>query len=163
MARGRKKKEKVERTIKLNANEFRKAVAEASRLKEQAASYNGFHGQHVKNYVERAGFSRQAFAVISKMDRLGDDLKRQSLMDEIVMGFELMGWNDQGNLFDRVQTKIENDVVDDEDQPAPTTGMKQDGLSMEEAERAFKKTQHLAPKPDALSALAADPDAALTH
>lgn len=163
MARGRKKKEKVERVIKIKPSEFRAAVNEASRLKEQSASYSGFHGRHVKTFVERTGFSRQAFAVISKMEKLGDDLKRQSLMDEIIMGFELMGWNDQGSLFGRVSAKLENDVEkeeDDGDEEPEAEGLKQDGLPLDEAREKFEAARKAnPPKSDALSALAGEESA----
>ncbi|MDZ5448908.1 hypothetical protein [Labrys sp. ZIDIC5] len=174
MARGRKKKEKVERVIKIKPSEFRAAINEASRLKEQSSSYSGFHGRHVKTFVERTGFSRHAFAVISKMEKLGDDLKRQSLMDEIIMGFDLMGWNDQGNLFDRVTAKLENDVEkeegeseEDEDVDVRPSFL-QNAMPLDEAKEKFDAALEVAEakkavaakakaaKPDALSALTAE-------
>ncbi|MGJ4855549.1 hypothetical protein ACN6KF_001495 [Labrys sp. La1] len=175
MARGRKKKEKVERVIKIKPSEFRAAINEASRLKEQSASYSGFHGRHVKTFVERTGFSRHAFAVISKMEKLGDDLKRQSLMDEIIMGFDLMGWNDQGTLFDRVTAKLENDVEkeegdSEEDDADLRPPFMQNAMPLEEAKEKFDAAHEVSeakkavaakaaakPKPaDALSALAGE-------
>lgn len=162
MARGRRKKEHVERTIKMNAGDFRKAVEEAHRLKDQTASYSGFLGQHTKAFVEKTGYSRQAFAFMVKLERLGDDLKRQSLMDEIVMGFEMMGWNDQGNLFDRVKTRMDNQIEPDKDEAdeedVRPAFLKQNSMPLDEAEAAFEKTAHLAPQPDALSALAGEDD-----
>lgn len=163
MARGRKKKEKVERVIKIKPSEFRAAINEASRLKEQSASYSGFHGRHVKTFVERTGFSRHAFAVISKMEKLGDDLKRQSLMDEIIMGFDLMGWNDQGNLFDRVTAKLENDVekedgegddeadADDKDLRPPFL---QNAMPLDEAKEKFDAAHEVAEAKKAVAAKA---------
>ncbi|MFC2248776.1 hypothetical protein ACETRX_04045 [Labrys portucalensis] len=174
MARGRKKKEKVERVIKIKPSEFRAAVNEASRLKEQSASYSGFHGRHVKTFVERTGFSQHAFAVISKMEKLGDDLKRQSLMDEIIMGFDLMGWNDQGTLFDRVTAKLENDVEkeegegdDDADDKDLRPPFLQNAMPLEEAKEKFDAALEVAEAKKAVAAKAvskskpADPLSAL--
>lgn len=161
MARGRKKKEKVQRVIKIKPSEFRSAVNEASRLKEQASSYSGFHGRHVKTFVERTGFSQHAFAVISKMEKLGDDLKRQSLMDEIIMGFDLMGWNDQGTLFDRVTAKLENDVEkeegeseDDDDKDLRPSFM-QNAMPLDEAKEKFDAAHEVAEAKKSVAAKAA--------
>lgn len=173
MARGRKRKVSPERVIKMKSGELKAAIVEAARLKDQAKTYTGLHGSHVKNFTERTAYSSQAFAVLLKMERLGDDLKRRSLMDEIVMGFDLMGWNDQGDLFDRVQERLasrveaeQDDPDDDADQPtdpdaiaageAGVAPLKQDGMPLVEAEKAFKRNARKAPAPDALSSLAGD-------
>ncbi|WP_448952162.1 hypothetical protein [Labrys neptuniae] len=160
MARGRKKKQRVERVIKIKRSEIREFFSEQSRLKDQQASYTGTAGRDARTFKDRTGLSPIALGFIGKLDRLGDDLKRQSTMDEVIFLFDAMGWNDQGNLFDRATTKIENDLVDDEEEPAetPTEGLKQDGLPLDEAKQKFEAAAKAnPPKPvagDALTALA---------
>lgn len=170
MARGRKKKETVERVIKFTASEFKGSIVEAARLKDQASSYSGFHGEHVKRFTEKTGFSRGAYAFLLKLHRLGDPLKQQSLMDEVVMGFDLLGMNDQGTLFDRVQDRKERDVVD-EDQKDLRPPFLQNSIPLDEAEKKFDAANEVAaakaavaakakkPKEaDVFSRIAADPD-----
>lgn len=161
MARGRKKKETVERVIKFTAGEFKKSIEEAARLKDQASSYAGFHGEHVKRFTEKTGFSRQAYAFLLKLHRLNDPLKQQSMMDEVVMGFELLGFNDQGNLFDRVQDRMERDVSEEpEEEEDLRPPFMRNAKPLDEAEKAFgeKKVKPSKPKKDALSALSGRED-----
>jgi hypothetical protein len=173
MARGRKKKERVERTVRMKASELRKAMEESTRLRDQQSSYGGFLGNHVKNFTERTGYSRPAFAFIAKLHRLGDDMKRQQLIREVLMGVELMGWSDQGDLFDNIQSHIdehaERDSGEEEDgEPDPAEA---EAAQVEANVTALKRgIRTPAPrKPDSLSALtssdmrADDEDAPTSH
>jgi len=170
MARGRKKREVVETVTKLTAGDLKKFLEEADRLKTHASDYSGMLGQATKQFVERTGMSRQASAFLLKLHRLGDPLKQQSLMDEIKLGYELAGFDDQGRLFDEHGEPEGGDEDDDRDvrprflqenspadpDTAGATPLKQDGMPLAEAEKAFKRTSRKAPAPDALSALAGE-------
>jgi hypothetical protein len=154
MARG--KQSAQQRTVKLKRSRFLEAVREAARIREQAKTYTGRHGAFVKDFTESTNYSKEAFAVIAKMNRMGDDLKRQFFMDEIIMGFEMMGWNDQGNLFARVDKVLRDrvdmdgdadggpgDDADEDDDEAPPPGaqgarpLKQDGIPLELAAKVL--------------------------
>lgn len=138
MARGRKKKDApVEKTVKMTASEFQGAIREAGRLKDQTSSYQGFHGQHVKAFCEKTSYSRKAFGFIRMLDGLGDDLKRQSLIREVLMGIELMGWDRQGDMFDDVSEEIANRVATEPESDDPRSRFMHDAMPLDEAERAF--------------------------
>lgn len=141
----RRKKAPVERTLKFTGDEFKKAVVEVTRQKRLASEYGGMAGQVTKAFVEKTGFSKQAFGFLQKLHKLDDQLKAQSIMDEVVAGFEMLGLNDQGNLFDRVGAYMERNVeaskpgVEEEDDPRPR--FMKGAMGLGDAERAFEKAK----------------------
>lgn len=108
-----KKAHKEERTIKFSKNEFVQAVIDCVRLKKDAAEYSGRHGARVAQFTDKTGFSRQAFKILVGFQKLDDTLKAQSIMDEIVLGFDLLGFNDQGRLFDRAEKHKADKIAPD--------------------------------------------------
>jgi len=108
-----KKAAKPEKVLKFTQSEFVTAVRDCVRLKAEAAEYSGRHGARVNLFTEKTGFSRQAFKFLVGLKKLDDDLKAQNILDEIIMGFELLGFNDQGRLFERVQQRTADKVAPD--------------------------------------------------
>ncbi|MEW9304515.1 hypothetical protein [Labrys neptuniae] len=162
MARGRKKKQRVERVIKIKRSEIVDFYREQGRLKDQQASYTGQAGRDARTFKERTGLSPIALGFIGKLDRLGEDLKRQSVMDEVVFLFEAMGWNDQGNLFDRASTKIQNDMIKDDDgddEDADDKDLRpaflQNAMPLDEAKEKFDAALEVAEAKKAVAAKAA--------
>lgn len=141
MARGRKKKEKVERVIKIKRSEVVAFYQELRRVKEQQSNYAGKAGKDTRDFTERTGLSPIAVTFISRLDKLGDDLKRQSVIDEVISLFNHMGWDDQKTLFGRAELKMKNDFIDDDEddeKEQPTGSLKQDGLPLDEARDKFE-------------------------
>jgi len=162
MARGRKKAA-VEKTVKLHQSELKRAIEDASRQKADAAQYSGFHGRTVQTFCERSSFDRTVFGWLRKLYDLGDDLKRQSMIRQFLMGVDLLDFQAQGDLFsdlkDDLANKVQRDGANDaEDEEDLRPAFLQNAMPLNEAEAAFKKTEHLAPQPDALSALAGEDD-----
>lgn len=129
MARRRAaKKEPGQKLVKMKASDLDKALVEDARLRSQTKTYGGFRTTNTKNFIEKTGFGRKAYAVLQTMNSM-DDLKRQDMMEQITMGFQMMGWDAQGKLFDRVEQRMENDVADEDEDPRP------DFLKRTESER----------------------------
>lgn len=159
MARGRRKKDAVEKTVKLHQSELKEAIGSASRQKADAATATGFHGRTVQLFCERTGFDRTVFGWLRKLYDLSDDLKRQSIIRQFTMGVDLMGFMNQGDLFDKVKGDLADKVQREDDKSDEQVDtFRQNAMPLDEAEAAFKKTEHLAPQPDALSALAGADD-----
>lgn len=138
--RGRKpKSDQGPRVIKTTAEEFQKAVSEASRHKDSAKTYTGYHGEAVKRFCERSGFSPKAFRIVQTFHAVPDEFKRDDLIREVLMGIELMGYGKQGDLFDDVQKRVKALNDQEWEDAAPKDGGASESLSLDEAEKAFEK------------------------
>jgi hypothetical protein len=142
----RKRKETVERTIKLKQSELKAAILDASRHKANAAAHSGFHGQSVKQFCERTSFDRTVFGWLRKLHDMNDPLKVQAIVRQFLMGVELLEWNAQGDLFD-IQEEIANkatldDAEDEEDDPRPA--FLKNSLPLDEAEQNFDAAKEVA-------------------
>lgn len=171
MARGRKKPT-VERTIKLKQSELKTAITDASRHKANAASHSGFHGRAVKEFCERTNFDRTVFGWLRKLHDLNDDLKRQAMIRQLLMGVTLLDWNKQGDLFDDVQEEIASkadvdDAEDGDEEDDPRPAFLKGAVPLDEAEKQFDAAKEVAAakasvakkraaKQDPLSALAGE-------
>ena len=137
--RGRKPKtDQGPRVVKTTADEFQKAMAEATRQKESARTYCGYQGAHVKNYCERSGFSPKAFKIVQGFHNIADEFKRDDIIREVLMGIELMGYGSQGDLFDDVRKKVAA-TQDAAWEVAKLNPTGTPGLPLDEAEKAFKR------------------------
>lgn len=170
----RKRKETVERTIKLKQSELKQAILDASRHKANAAAHIGYHGEAVKLFCERTNFDRTVFGWLRKLHDVNDDLKRQAMIRQLLMGVTLLDWNKQGDLFDDVDEEIANKAsLDgagqraDEEEDDPRPGFMKNAMPLAEAEQQFDAAKEVAAakasvakkraaKADPLSALAGE-------
>ena len=158
MARGRKKKEQVQKTIRLKPSELKQAITDASRHKAEASEWSGRQGQveGVKLFCERTSFDRTAFGWLRKLNDM-DSIKRDHLIRTFLMGVLLMEFSVQKDLFDDVESMIENTVAKEaaeDDDPRPA--FLKNAMPLDEAEKAFETANRKVAKPDALSDLAGD-------
>ena len=153
MARGRPKKDKPEKVIQFTRSEFVEAIKSNVRMKHEAADYSRRASEHKGLFTARTGFSPKAFQILAAMWKMDDSLKAQDLMEEITMGFELLGFNDQGNLFDRVRERAERDVKSDgpkkesaggEDERDLRPGFLRDAVPLDKAEKKFAEANKAA-------------------
>lgn len=87
------------------ADDVKRAIAEASRHKSQAAEYSGMHGQVVKAFVDRWGIDRKAFTWARGLNDMEED-KRQSTIRSFLDLIRKLGFLDQKDLFDDTATQV---------------------------------------------------------
>lgn len=90
---------------------IKRAITEAQRHKDSAATYSGYHGDVVSKFCEATGIHRKAFSLARTLNALEDD-KRQAIIRDLGTMFRALGFFDQGDLFHPVG--METVVGDDE-------------------------------------------------
>lgn len=149
----RKRKETVEKTIKLKQSELKAAIVDAARHRANAKSHSDFHGEAVKLFCERTNFDRTVFGWLRKLHEINDELKRQAMIRQLLMGVTLLDWNKQGDLFDDVDEEIANKAsLDGAGKPAdeeddPRQAFLKGAMPLDEAEAAFTKANEDNPAP----------------
>lgn len=148
----RPKKSPVQKTIKIKRSEFVETIEEAERLRERAKSYNQDITQSVSAFLERTSYDKGCFASVRKLARL-DDLKRQSWIEQFIMGCQMMGFMDQGDLFGRAQDRYTNEVEDERarDDGDVRPRFKKNEMPLADAEKKFAENAKAKPPKGAKS------------
>lgn len=123
MARKAKKDDAVKAMKRPSPEDVKRAIGEASRLKTQAAEYGGFHGQHVKGFVEKFDINRKAFNFARSLHDM-DEGKREAVIVDFLELADKLGFLDQGSLFDSVRERAANiaDRLASGPKPGPGVG-----------------------------------------
>jgi hypothetical protein len=140
--------------VQVKPREFKAAIADASRLKKQAADYQGFASRGQTAFCKKTGFPPKIFGWLRGLNDMDDTVKREHVIREFLFGCEMMGWLDQGDLFDDLRAKVQA-LREAEDEPAAPNGSGP-GLPLDEAQRRFEEAARANPPPNAANGSAED-------
>lgn len=164
----RRKKAKEPKTIKTTAAEFQQAVREANGAKVRAKNASSSRSTAVSDFCIRSGFAKKPFGIILQLADM-EDAQRDDTVRQILMGYELMGWGAQKDMFDDIGDRIAAATRAAQEEAKAKKGEPKgsEGLPLDEAAKKFGQTAHKAPKPpkaqrseDAPTVVFPDPPAA---
>lgn len=96
---------------KYTGDELERALKDATRHKDQAAEYQGMHGQAVKQFCDRYHVNRRAFSLTRQMREM-EVQKRLEMMRELVRMWHLQGFFAQADAFDDMVHELEAILAD---------------------------------------------------
>lgn len=143
----RRKKAEEPKTIKTTAKDFRNAVSEVNGAKTRAKNASSSKSTAVTDFCLRSGFGKKAFGAIVAMNDM-DEFKRDDFMRQMLMGYELMGWGTQKDMFDDIGERIAAATRAAEDDEKARKGQPKgsEGLPLDQAAKKFGETAHKAPR-----------------
>lgn len=100
--------------------DLKKAIKEAIRLKGLASEYQGNHGKHVSNVVERHGMEKTAFTFSRRLVEM-EEGKRQAIVRACLDYWNKLGFFDQIDAFDDLLDTI-NEIREKALTEAPAGG-----------------------------------------
>ena len=144
----KRKKAKEQKTIKTTATEFQQAVREANGAKVRAKNASSSKSTAISDFCTRSGFGQKPFGIILQLADM-EDSKRDDTVRQILMGYELMGWGKQQDMFDDIGERIASAARAAEADAKARKGQPKgvEGLPLDEAARRFEANAHKAPKP----------------
>jgi len=89
-----------------NTADFVRDIAEVVRQKASAAEYGGMAGQATKQCADRSGLHRKAIGLCAALAAM-DPAKRTSLVTDLMVGLEAMGFLDEGDFFSTPRKSVE--------------------------------------------------------
>lgn len=144
----RRKKAKEQKTIKTTAAEFQQAVRDANGASLRAKNASSSKSTAVTDFCLKSGFAKKPFSIILQLEAM-EDTKRDETVRQILMGYELMGWGKQQDMFDDIGDRIASAAraADEEAKAKKGQPKGSEGLPLDEAAKRFGKTAHKAPTP----------------
>jgi len=144
----RQKKAKEQKTIKTTAVDFQNAVREANGAKVRAKNASSSKSTAVSDFCNKSGFGKKPFGIILQLADM-EDSKRDETVRQILMGYELMGWGKQKDMFDDIGDRIATAARAAEEDAKARKGHPKgsEGLPLDEAAKSFGQTAHKAPTP----------------
>jgi hypothetical protein len=144
----RRKKAKEPKTIKTTAAEFQQAVREANGASVRAKNASSSKSTAVTDFCTKSGFANKPFGIILQLEAM-EDIKRDETVRQILMGYELMGWGKQQDMFDDIGDRIAaaKKAAEEEDWKKARPNKGSEGLPLDEAAKRFGQTAHKAPSP----------------
>lgn len=143
----RRKKAKEQKTIKTTAVDFQNAVRDANGAKLRAKNASSSKSTAVTDFCTKSGFAKKPFGIILQLAEM-EDSKRDETVREILMGYELMGWGKQQDMFDDIGERIASAARAAEEEAKARKGHPKgsEGLPLDEAAKRFGQTAHKAQK-----------------
>lgn len=143
----RQKKAKEQKTIKTTATDFQNAVREANGAKVRAKNASSSKSTAVSDFCTKSGFAKKPFGIILQLAEM-EDSKRDETVRQILMGYELMGWGKQQDMFDDIGERIASAARAAEEDAKAKKGQPKgsEGLPLDEAAKRFGANAHKAPK-----------------
>lgn len=144
----KRKRAQEAKTIKTTAKDFQQAVREATGAKVRAKNASSSKSTAVSDFCMRSGFGKKPFGIILQLADM-EDSKRDDTVRQILMGYELMGWGKQQDMFDDIGDRIAKAARAAEDEAKARKGQPKgsEGLPLDEAAKRFEANAHKAPKP----------------
>lgn len=104
----------------VRAEDLKRVIKEAVRLKQTAAEYTGQHGAYIKNSVENYGLDRMALTMTMRFKGL-ETARQQAVMRAFLDYAHKAGLFDQTDLFDDTVKTLEAILEAIKGAPRPTT------------------------------------------
>lgn len=98
---------------RIDADRFQKLVAECVRIKGNVQEYSGQLGSFRRNQIERYDLNTKAFNMALAMQKM-DDIKRQDFLRALIQYCVFLGFFDQFDAFDDLQTLLRRALGEDE-------------------------------------------------
>lgn len=108
--------QQTEAETRISPDAFQKIVAECVRIKGNVAEYSGQLGQYRRNQIERYSLNPKAFALAHALNAM-DEGKRQDFLRSLIQYALFLGFFDQVDAFDDLNTLLRRALGDTVAQP----------------------------------------------
>lgn len=124
------KKLKPEETRSIAADDLKRIVNEAIKLKSKASEISGQHGKAISTACEQYGLERIALTFARRLADM-EEGKRQSVLRALIEYSGKLGFFDQLDAFDDLVATLRG-IVDAAEGNRPNTGAARDGAPTEQ-------------------------------
>jgi hypothetical protein len=124
--------QQTEAEERISADMFQKIVAECVRIKGNVSEYSGQLGQYRRNQVERYSLNPKAFALANALNNM-DEAKRQDFLRSLIQYALFLGFFDQIDAFDDLNTLLRRALGEDQEQEDPVESnvrLLRDGINL---------------------------------